>query len=676
MPFNYELHPNNQAENMNRLPELFLSKLTVRSMVHCGRTEDHPFVVDLHPHFNSIIGGRGSGKSTLIEAIRIVARRDRDLTTEAPRVKEEFDKFMCISQEKGVMQNDTEILLELHRRGEIFLLRWRMDGKGAVLEELTDRGWQEIDAGDIRGRFPVSIFSQKQINELASNPKGLLEVVDRTPDVDRAEWKSRWESTKSHFFQLRERKRELSRQLDEEQSLRTKLRDTENDLKLFEEGGHGTILKEYQKLNRQKNGIPSKLGFDDLNAALRKLAADAEAFDFSLEFFEDDDEATSEIRSIQDEAAQEMHTISESLTQLAEKVENVKARRADRIQTSQWNTALQANITAYNDMVNSYEEKQDSLSITAYGEWVEQAAQLRQQLNGLDDIRKEAETVETQITDALQKLLDLRKELFDRRHNFLDRVIGSSAFVRMELVPFGEMSILEDEYRSLLGLHDIAPNALGGRDNRRGILSPLLSWSESGTPATDLPKLIETLKSETFKVAEGKAEGESLFVSRLKKLLENQPAAFDRLDAWWPEDMLRVKYSKNPASGKFEDLEKGSAGQKAAAILAFLLSHGNEPLVMDQPEDDLDNALIYDLIVQQIHENKNRRQLVVATHNPNIVVNGNSELVHVLKFENGEVQMTRQGMLDDNDIRDSICTILEGGRQAFDMRYRRITSGV
>ena len=139
--------------------------------------------------------------------------------------------------------------------------------------------------------------------------------------------------------------------------------------------------------------------------------------------------------------------------------------------------------------------------------------------------------------------------------------------------------------------------------------------------------------------------------------------------------MLSVKYSKDPNSGKFDDLEKGSAGQKAAAILAFLLSHGDEPLIIDQPEDDLDNALIYDLIVKQIHENKNRRQLIIVTHNPNIVVNGDSELVHVLKFENGQVQIDQQGGLDVPIIREMICTIMEGGRQAIEKRYKRIAGG-
>lgn len=140
--------------------------------------------------------------------------------------------------------------------------------------------------------------------------------------------------------------------------------------------------------------------------------------------------------------------------------------------------------------------------------------------------------------------------------------------------------------------------------------------------------------------------------------------------------MLRVRYAKDPSSGKFEVLEKGSAGQKAAAILAFLPSHGDEPLIIDQPEDDLDNASIYDLIVHQIHENKERRQLIIVTHNPNIVVNGDSELVHVMKYKGGQVQIDKQGGLEESDIREAICTIMEGGRQAFENRYNRLAQEV
>jgi ABC-type lipoprotein export system ATPase subunit len=107
--------------------------------------------------------------------------------------------------------------------------------------------------------------------------------------------------------------------------------------------------------------------------------------------------------------------------------------------------------------------------------------------------------------------------------------------------------------------------------------------------------------------------------------------------------------------------------------LAFLLSHGNEPLIIDQPEDDLDNALISELIVTQIHTNKERRQLIVVTHNPNIVVNGDAELVHVLKFANSQVQLNMQGGLEEPEVRTAVCDIMEGGKEAFKKRYERMT---
>lgn len=204
-------------------------------------------------------------------------------------------------------------------------------------------------------------------------------------------------------------------------------------------------------------------------------------------------------------------------------------------------------------------------------------------------------------------------------------------------------------------------------------------WEEKKIPAERLPELIQSIKGQTQKIASGKESDVAAtvarpFMTRLQKGYESQPANLDQLLCWWPEDLLRVKYARDAMKEKFEDLEKGSAGQKAAAILAFLLSHGEEPLVIDQPEDDLDNALIYDLVVKQIHANKKNRQLIIVTHNPNIVVNGDAELVHVLEFKNGQVQRSAQGGLEEQTIRDRICDIMEGGREAFDKRYHRIRS--
>ena len=110
-------------------------------------------------------------------------------------------------------------------------------------------------------------------------------------------------------------------------------------------------------------------------------------------------------------------------------------------------------------------------------------------------------------------------------------------------------------------------------------------------------------------------------------------------------------------------------------MLVFLLAHGEDPLVLDQPEDDLDNHLIYDLVVRQIRENKLRRQIIVVTHNPNIVVNGDAEMVHAFAFDKGQCVVKQSGSLQEEAIRDEICRVMEGGREAFRNRYRRLGEG-
>ena len=110
----------------------------------------------------------------------------------------------------------------------------------------------------------------------------------------------------------------------------------------------------------------------------------------------------------------------------------------------------------------------------------------------------------------------------------------------------------------------------------------------------------------------------------------------------------------------------------SAALLAFLFSYGEEPIILDQPEDDLDNHLIYDLIVTQLRRIKQRRQVIVVTHNANIVVNGDAELVVALVARGGETHPECAGSLQERTVRDTICAVMEGGREAFEQRYRRI----
>lgn len=663
----------NQRNDPNTLPDIYIKQLTITSMQHCGRIPGRPFIMQFHPHFNAVIGGRGSGKSTALESIRIASRRDKLLTIEAERLKKDLDEFMKLAQDKGVMRNDTELSLEIMRRGILYRIHWRYDGQGVILETYTAEGWKETETGDLLSRFPLSIFSQKQIYELADSRRGLLAIIDRAPDVKKDEWEMKWKEQKSRYLQLCERYRNLSAQIFNEVSIKARLKDVENDLRLYEEKGHGVILKSYQKRSQQQNSLNLDYLFDNLATAVCNLASSVELPDFPGHLFDADDSTFPELKSIHDTALHGMQTVRKDIELLADHIEGIKNERLRQLTNSAWNRAVQEAIDAYHTLESEYAGKANPLSLNAYGEWVQLRSQLLQQLKSLEAIKKEAQDVQKQIDEAYQNLFSLRRQLYESREAFLQKTIGDNPYVRMGLVPFGDVGMLEEEYRNLLNLGSGFGSSILDKESKQGVLYDLSVWEYNRIPTSDLPRMIKNFKQSTFNIASGKESGYAApLINRLRKLMETQPAAFDQMWTYWPEDLLQVRYTKDPAEDRFDDLEKGSKGQKAAAILAFLLSYGDEPLIMDQPEDDLDNALVSELIVRQIHENKNRRQLIIVTHNPNLVVNGDAELVHVMKFFGGQVQLDQQGGLEEESIRKAICDIMEGGPDAFKKRYQRI----
>lgn len=143
----------------------------------------------------------------------------------------------------------------------------------------------------------------------------------------------------------------------------------------------------------------------------------------------------------------------------------------------------------------------------------------------------------------------------------------------------------------------------------------------------------------------------------------------DYIEYWFPEDGLRIEYSRGGDGTGWSSITQGSQGQRSAALLDYLLAFGNKPLILDQPEDDLDNHLIYDLIVRQIRENKLHRQPIIVTHNPKIVVNGDAEMVPALGFRKAQSQIFESGSLQDKAVREEACPVMEGGREALSRRW-------
>jgi Fe-S cluster assembly ATPase SufC len=125
-----------------------------------------------------------------------------------------------------------------------------------------------------------------------------------------------------------------------------------------------------------------------------------------------------------------------------------------------------------------------------------------------------------------------------------------------------------------------------------------------------------------------------------------------------------------------EDIQTGSAGERTAGMLGLLLALNDIPLVIDQPEDDLDTKLISSFVVDGFKKFKKKKQLIIVTHNPNIAVNANSDNVVHMEFHSGQLVVSGNNALQDKQIRNAVCEVMEGGRDALNKRYYRISKAL
>jgi ABC-type Mn2+/Zn2+ transport system ATPase subunit len=112
-----------------------------------------------------------------------------------------------------------------------------------------------------------------------------------------------------------------------------------------------------------------------------------------------------------------------------------------------------------------------------------------------------------------------------------------------------------------------------------------------------------------------------------------------------------------------------SLGQQQSVLLGILmLSKSNKPLIIDQPEDNLDSEFIFKTIVKNLRRIKEARQVIIVTHNPNIAVLGDAELIIPLKSTSIKSHVIHSGSIDRKETRRICCEILEGGINAFKQR--------
>ena len=267
------------------------------------------------------------------------------------------------------------------------------------------------------------------------------------------------------------------------------------------------------------------------------------------------------------------------------------------------------------------------------------------------------------IHNRQQKLLEEYEntlaEIHELRTAFINQVLADDENYRMELKPMASRDSLRKILRELLPGNE---TLLAG-DIRK--LEEVLFEKKNGI-ANYTRLLREARQCADANEAE-KIGFSAYFVHLIRQMKEID---FCRLLLFRPEDELCMFYHPNGVK-RFFPMATASNGEKATAVFSFILFSSFSPLIIDQPEEDMDNRVIYQEVLHKLKKAKNYRQLIIVTHNANIALNADAGMILSLDSWSKFVRLRMQGSVDNDEIRREICNVIEGSEEAFVRRVKK-----
>ncbi|MGP8336770.1 MAG: TrlF family AAA-like ATPase, partial [Methanosarcinaceae archaeon] len=261
-------------------------------------------------------------------------------------------------------------------------------------------------------------------------------------------------------------------------------------------------------------------------------------------------------------------------------------------------------------------------------------------LKEIEKLAKKKATSKTRLKKALTELQQLWHKEFEIIKDEIDRINKEQKSIKISVEFKGNKSVFKSYLKNNL-------KGSGLRDNN--IKTIVNEYN-------DLIEVNNDLEKKESKLKDALSGGSQLL--SFQEYFNSNLAAFLTFRV---PDQFEIIYRGRP-------LNEHSLGQRASALIIFLLTLKDSHLIIiDQPEDDLDNQTIYDDVIKALKNLKNDTQFIFATHNPNIPVLGDCEQIISCRYVSEKIQ-TNQGSIDEISIRNDIVDIMEGGEEAFNKR--------
>lgn len=601
-----------------------------------GHLRDAP--LEFSEQLNCIIGARGTCKSTIIETIRFLFNDDPERVSElvADTKEEKKDGPAHRGLIRATLQGGTA-QLEIDDDGSVKTLERDVNSEPRLYIE-------RVKAIDEPGVFDrIEIYSQGELQDIATDGPKRLALIDRRHKAEIGTWLRRASELAGKIAAIGPDLRDLRETIEG-----AKVRLSEGE----------PLREELAQVRSASPPVSTKMA--DLRTEFRRgEALQARTAQIAQRYRDSTDLAHEAARQLT-LVAEEARALGETGNPRLDEIVSVVARAADTASIAAGELAqpdeIDVQLAAAKDLFASqadeyHEALKEEEAVTEAHKREDRLAEEVSKLDQIEDelnrhrAREQALIAER---DRLRnELHELRTQVFRRRLAEVEGINAKHSDVIVLALKQGtQTKAYSEKIESLLE---------GSRIRDR---PKLCSQLAAAIPPADFISLIEAEDAGRLAAVLERDPGQMM---RLVSHLGSSDDLYS-LEGELPDDELEITMF---VDGAHQSVSEMSKGQKATAILPLLLRSADYPLVLDQPEDDLDNRFIYRTLVERVRALKQERQLIFVTHNANIPVVGDAERVFVMEMDRDHAKVNAG---DVDDMRTSIVDLLEGGEKAFKRR--------
>lgn len=599
--------------------------------------------IDFADGLNCIIGARGTGKSTILEFVRYAM--DALPTKDAsPAARRRVETLISNNLEGGRVE------LRVETKDGLTYIISRADGEDPVVLDAQ----RKPTAISVKGLFRADIYSQNDVETIADQSRYQLDLIDGFESARLSNLDYSIGDIRNHLISSAHALEPLRRDLvtlDEELKKLPDIEDRLKGLAAGTDGGNETINKAHAAKARRDREARALKNVEQQMSTLRHSIQDM----------------TGSIRSqiapllgeelLASENAAFFKELSGSLDACAKAVDAQFALAVRAIEKFE-----DASFDIGNKLVVAHQEQEMAFRALIEKHRAHQAqsverSNLEKLRNNLLEKRRQREdflrqigTAEAERLKLLDQLSDLRDERFGVREEIAERLNHElMPEIRVTMRQHGDPS----EYQSFL------EESLLKQHKRPALVAQKLVTALTPT------QLAAIIRARDAQALVERADLNPDQATKVLAAFSDEPTLY-KLETVELRDDPSIELKDGT---EYKDSASLSTGQKCTTILPILMLESENPLLVDQPEDNLDNRFIFKTVVTKIQKVRATRQLIFVTHNPNIPVLGDASRVFVMESDGDHGSKTAEGSVDE--CKQNIVTLLEGGEDAFRQRGQR-----